>query len=265
MVKLKKYLRSVLVFIIIIYLLGGVSLAIGEDKNRIFDFADLLNKEEKQDLEVLAKKYSKKRETDFIILTISEPGGVDIVDYVEDFYDEKGLGYDKTHGNVAILTIDMENRDIYLAGFYEAEKYLDDHRLDKIRNRIGPALSSGNYYDAFRDFLNTANRYMGVRPGVNPDNILFNLYFQILASLILAGGIVGALAYNSGGKSGAYAASYEDYDNTRIISRHDTFIRSSVSRRKKPSDKSSGGGSSFGGGGGVTKGGHSHSGSRGKF
>ena len=64
--------------------------------------------------------------------------GKDIIDYMEDFYDEKGLGYDKSHGNTAILTIDMKNGDIYLAGYYKAEKYLDDYRLDIIRDKIAP-------------------------------------------------------------------------------------------------------------------------------
>ena len=64
---------------------------------------------------------------------------------MQDFYDENAPGYDQPHGNTAILTLDMQNRDVYLAGFIKAEDYLDDSRLDLIRDKITPDLSSGNY------------------------------------------------------------------------------------------------------------------------
>ena len=67
-------------------------------------------------------------------MTTDHTEGKDIVEYMEDFYDDKALGYDKPHGN-AILTIDMNNRDVYLAGFYKGEEYLDDYRLDLIQDR----------------------------------------------------------------------------------------------------------------------------------
>ena len=245
------------------------SMALGESspKERIYDFANLLTKEEKMELEKITDKYSSKRETDFIILTISDLMGKDIVDYMEDFYDEKGLGYDKSHGNTAILTIDIKNRDIYLAGYYKAEKYLDDYRLDIIRDKISPDLSKGNYYDGFYSFIKTSYKYMGIRPGVNPENILFKFWFQVIVSLGIAGISVGVMTYNTGGRTTVNAGTYQDNTNSKIISRRDTYLRTDVTKRKKPSNNNnSGGGSSRGGSsGGVSRGGHSHSGSRGKF
>ncbi|MEM5594553.1 hypothetical protein AAHH67_27500 [Niallia circulans] len=47
-------------------------------------------------------------------------------------------------------------------------------------------------------------------------------------------------------------------DNSKIINRQDRFIRKTVTKQRKPQNNS-------GGGGGITGGGHSHSGSRGKF
>lgn len=265
--KYRVYLKWVLFLMIISTLVSIVVLGEPSSKERIYDFADLLTEEEKVELEKISDKYSAKRETDFIILTISDPEEKDIVDYMEDFYDDNGLGYDKPRGNTAVLTIDMKNRDVYLAGFSKAEKYLDDYRLDIIREKITQDLSEGNYYDAFYSFIKTSYQYMGIRPGVNPENILFKLWFQIIVSIGIAGISIGIMAYNSGGKTTVNATTYQDPTNSKIISRRDTYLRTDVTKHKKPSNKSSGSRSPGGriGGGGISRGGHSHSGSRGKF
>jgi uncharacterized protein len=231
-------------------------------KQNVYDSASLLTDEEVAQLEDMANKYGAKRETAFIILTIADPLGKDIVDYTEDFYDEKALGYDKPHGNTAILTIDMKNRDVYLAGFYKAEQYLDDSRLDLIREKITPDLTDGNYYKAFQSFMETSSKYMGIRPGVNPDNPMFNLWVQLLISIGIAGIVVGLMVYSSGGKVTVNDRTYMDASNSKVLDRRDAYVRKTVTRQRKPSNNNNNGG---GGGGGVSRGGHSHSGSRGSF
>jgi uncharacterized protein len=231
-------------------------------KKLIYDEAGLLTPAEISELEALALKYGAERETDFIILTSNNPQNVDVMKMTQDFYDVQAPGYDKPHGNAAILTLDMKNREVYLAGFYKAEQYLDNERLDKIRNRITPHLTNGHYAQAFELYLKTAYDYMGYKPGVNPDHILFKTWFQLAASLLLAGGIVGAMAYNSGGRVTVHRRTYEDSNASRVIENRDRYIRTTVTKTKIPKNTGGGGG---GGGGGRTGGGHSHSGSRGRF
>lgn len=269
MVKNKINLAIILLFVTIFLfspILTKVSIADSTSKQRIYDFANLLTSEEVEKLENLSQKYSSRRKTDIIILTTNDTEGKDVVRYMQDFYDEKALGYNEPHGNTAILTIDMEHREVYLAGFYLAEEYLDNNRLDLIREKITPDLTKGNYYKAFKDFIKTSHKYMGIRPEINPDNILFNLRFQIIVSLTLAGIIVGTMAYNIGGKITVGDSTYRDLSTSKVLGRRDNYIRKSVTRRRKPSSNGkSGGGSIGGGGGGVSRGGHSHSGSRGSF
>jgi uncharacterized protein len=103
---------------------------------------------------------------------------------------------------------------------------------------------------------------MGFKPGVNPDNILFNIWFQLGGALAIGGIVVGMMVYRSGGRVTVNRQTYEDASNSGILDRQDQYIRTTVTKHKI--EKSSGS-SSSGGGGGVTGGGHSHSGSRGKF
>ncbi|MBC8079502.1 MAG: TPM domain-containing protein, partial [Gorillibacterium sp.] len=227
----------------------------------VYDEAGLLSQEEYDRLNLMANEYGAKRETDIVIYTSNNTESMDVMKMTQDFYDEHAPGYDKSHGNAVILTMDMKNREIYLAGFYKAKEYLDDGRLDKIRNKITPYLTSGDYELAFEKYIKTAHKYMGFRPGANPDNILFNGWFQLAVSLGIAGIIVGLMAYHSGGRVTVDRRTYEDAGTSGILEQQDQYIRTTVTKRKI--EKSSGGGS--GGGGGTSGGGHSHSGSRGSF
>lgn len=264
--KRKLYLRipSIIMLILFIILLSQSALADTETNQRVYDFAGLLTTAEIEELEGLSSQYSQKRQVDIVILTTADTEGKDVVEYMQDFYDEKGLGYDKPHGNTAILTIDMQHREVYVAGFYKGKEYLDDSRCSLIREKITPYLSNGNYYEAFDSFIRLSYRYMGIRPGVNPENIFLKLWFQIAVSLMVAGGIVTVMAYHSGGRMTAGGGTYLDSNNSGITNKRDTYIRTTTTKRKKPSsnNNSSGGGSI---GGGISRGGHSHSGSRGRF
>ncbi|GAA4852701.1 YgcG family protein [Paenibacillus vulneris] len=270
-------------FFFVMYLSVPVQImaAAREEKTLIYDEAKLLSSEEIRELNSLANQYGAKRKTDIIVMTSNNDQDVDVKKMTENFYDENGPGYDKSHGNAVILTLDMKNRDIYLAGFYKAEQYLGDNRLDKIRDKITPDLSQGNYKQAFETYILTSYKYMGVKPGVDPDNVLFDIRFQFVGSLAIGCMVVGIMAYRSGGRVTVNRHTYEDASSSGILDRQDQYIRTTITQEKiekssgNSSGKSSGGGggSSGGsggftgrsGGGGVTGGGHSHSGSRGKF
>ena len=262
-----KLIMIAVIFLLLLPFATNKGAAAANEKQLVYDFAGLLSKAEINELEAMAHEYGAKRNTDIIILTMNGTQGKRIEQYMEDFYDEKALGYDKPHGNTAILTVDvnMKNRDVYLAGFYNAKKYLDGGRLDQIREKITPDLSSGNYYDAFQVFIKTSYEYMGIKPGINPDLILFNLWFQISFSIVMAGLIVGTMAYHSGGKVTVHGKTYQDENNSGVLRKRDDYIRTTTTKRRKPKENKSGRGSGGSFGGGISRGGHSHSGSRGKF
>lgn len=255
-----------LLFFLVVYVAApaGMTAAAVEMKPLIFDKAELLSQEEREELNVMANEYGAKRETDIIILTAKRAPNDDYELMTENFYDEYAPGYDKKHGNAVILTIVLDSRDVHLEGYYKAEKYLDSGRLDKIRNKITPALSSGDYSQAFEQYIKTAYRYMGFEPGVNPDNILFNIWFQLGGAVIIGGIAVAVMAYRSGGRVTINRRTYEDASTSGIVDLEDRYIRTTTTKRKIERN-SGGGGSGGGGGGGVSRGGHSHSSSSGKF
>lgn len=256
----KKQFMLLIALFFVLFPLGLTEAA--DTKQRVFDDAGVLSASEVEALEKLSSEYSEKNEIDFVFLTTNDTEDKGLATYVEDFADHTGIGYGKHNGSAAIVGIDMVNRDIVLRGFDKAEKHLDNQRMDLLRDKISPALSAGNYYEAFQDFIITSDEYMEYRPGVNPESIFFKWWFQVGASLALGGIIVGIMAFNSGGRVTVNSQTYFEANNSRVNSKRDVFVNQTVSKVKKPTNNNGSGGSS---GGGVTGGGRSFSGSSGKF
>ena len=246
------------IMMLLVLFIQSVNPTMAEGNRKIYDDAELLTAEEQAELTALSDQYSTERQVDIVILTTNGTNGLDIQTYMGDFYDEKGLGYDKRHGNTVLLTIDLGNRDVYVAGFYKGETYIDNQRAELIREKITPDLSAGYYYDAFHSYIELSHEYMGIEPGVNPDSILTKLWFQLVVSIGIAGIIVTLMVYRSGGRMTTSGGTYLDASHSAVTQRSDHYIRTDISKVKKPSNNSSGGG-------GRTGGGHSHSGSGGKF
>src|SRR5690625_894929 len=237
-----------------------------QNKQRIYDEANILNDQEIERLEQLAMKYSDKQATDFVILTTDGKDGTDIENYMADFYDHEGLGYDQKHGNAALLGINLQESDVMVMGFYKAKERLDNDRSTKVREKVTPYLSDQEYFEAFETFIITAADYMRYRPGVNPDNIFYKTSGQLISAIVLGALITFIMVRNVNPKDTTTPATYRNDQHTRVLRKRDRYIRKSVTRKRRPrnnnrSEERGGGGSSFG----RTSGGHSYSGSRGKF
>ena len=258
----KRAIPVVLFFVVLLLALPlAAPVSAAEIKPLVYDEAGLLTQEEAYELNALANEYGALRETDIMIVTIDSPDAYDVKEMTQDFYDDYGPGFDRWHGNTVILMLDMTHRELYIAGFYKAKEYLDDDRLDKIRDTITSDLSDGNYKLAFQTYIEKVDYYMGFPPGVNPDNLLYNLWIQLGISVVIGGGIVTLMVRRSGGRITVNSRTYENASTSGVLAHEDRYLHTSVSRRKIESSSSS----SDGGGGGTTSGGHSHSGSRGSF
>jgi len=248
---MKKILFLFTLFFLLSFMVGGNhAFAIGQ---KIYDQAGLLTDREVTKLESLATQVGEKWDTDILIVTVNDPY-IDVKQYTEDFYDEKIKEQGLKKWNVAMLTLDMNHREVYLNGFYKGKLYLNDSRLDTIREGISPALTDGNYEQAFEQFIWLVDDYMAGEPA----NIFFQWWFQLIIAVVIGGAITGVFVYNSGGRVTTNNQTYLNKNTSRVLAKRDDYIRTVVTKTKKPSQNSSGGG-------GITGGGHSHSGSRGSF
>ena len=92
------------------------------------------------------------------IVTINEnPQGSAEV-YADDFVDYNNIGLGEKFDAILYL-IDMDNREIYISTGGDAILYYDDERIDKILDDCFEGVSSENYYNSCKAFIDDAKYY----------------------------------------------------------------------------------------------------------
>jgi len=230
------------------------ALAAPEDQ-KVYDYYGLFTEDETSELEATCKEYGEEGKVDIVIVTTDELDGKTRQQYLEDFYDENGFGYNKEFGDAVLILLNMESsaRGLEIQGYGTSESHVNGKRIELIRKDITPILSSGDYKNAMVEYAKQVAHYM------NQKSIFFNIFFQLAVALVIGAVTVIIMALQSGGKITVNNRTYLDEQNSRVVANQDYFINTTITKVKKPSNNSSGSG------GGVSSGGHSHSGGGGSF
>lgn len=259
--KVQRFLTSIL---FIICLLSSIIIAPtmqaasnNKDIPYVFDDANLLSTNDQRDLNDLANKYSKKRDTSIVVVTVADTNELSTTDYASMYYDTYIHGKDGYNDNCVLFLIDMDNRITNIFAYEDAAIRMDTKRSDKILDVVTPKLTNKDYKDAIQTFIKKTNTYLGTKPNVDPDNIFFQVWFQLLLAVIISAISVGIMVHNSGGKVTTNSATYLDHSTSKLTGCYDHYIRTTTTRRKKPENNNSGGGG--GSSGGTTGGGSSFS------
>ncbi len=136
--------------------------------DRVFDYADVLTYSEEDALEEYIARCENRYRFDIVVVTVNEDveslGNWERVmeSYADDFYDERGFGYDRIHGD-GILILDnwyegQEGTHLSTAGRAEAWfTYGDvDRVLDAVEERV-----ESDPYAAYKAAVDAACRVMG--------------------------------------------------------------------------------------------------------
>lgn len=273
-------MKNKIYIVLFLVLLMSSSLFTNAKQPYINDDANLLTKSEISSLEEMAATYSSKAGTGIYVLTHNNKKAVDGEIYIENFYDD--VLFDIQPSSV-ILLIDMANRDVVIEGYKKAEIYIHSFRGDDIISKISPKLTNNDFYGAISTFINMSYEYLLDDSDLNydhnysynnisstkPNPLIDRLFFNIIVSFIIALVIILIMLSSSSGKVTVNNLSYLDLSKKGLIGRRDTYITTSVTKVKKPESSSgsssSSRSSSSGHRGGVSRGGRSHSTSRGKF
>lgn len=247
-------------FAITLSLLLIPNLSFAQTKQAVYDDAKLLSTKEIEQLEDLATRAAKKRDINFYVLTIDHDE--DIEQYMANFVDEN-----LPEENIILVGINMKHSDLMIMGYGKGKERLDNERARSLREKITPYLSEGEFYKAFKSFIQTAESYVRYRPGVNPDNIFLKTSWQLLFAVLIAGIITFIAVSSIKPKDTTTLRTYLNDDLTKVIKRKDRYIRRTVTKHYRPVNKNNSGGGSGGASSsmGRTSGGRSYSGSRGKF
>jgi len=274
MMKCKKQFKSRLTTIVypFFYLLTilicltafkSITASAAPEDQKVYDYYGLFTEDEVSELEATCKEYGEEGKVDIVIVTTDELDGRTRQQYLEDFFDEYGFGYNQKAGDAALILINMDssNRGVEIQGYGNAEYNINNERINHILDDITPMLSDGKNYKAIVNFQKQVAFYMTHIDSsdhfVDTDNLIyFNIFFQLAVALVIGAVVVIIMALQSGGKVTVNNRTYLDEQNSRVVANQDYYISTTITKVKKPTNNNSSGG----GGGGVSSGGSSHSG-----
>lgn len=267
--KKKSYLNYLLALFVcsVLLLLPQISASASSDTDtqRVWDYAGAFSSTELSSLEKKAEDYCNKKDYHLLILTTntlsdgyeyesSYSSEQDCDSYTEAFYNSLQSEYGNTYKNSVILTLDLSNRYALVTSWGNLKKGpMDATRCTQVYEAILDELSDDQWFEASEKYYTTTNRFLQIRSGINPNNIFLKTWFQLILAVIISAIIIIINIIHAGGKMTVSNRTYLDNERSKLVGKHDHYIRTSVRKTKRESSHSSSSG--HGGGGSHSSGG----------
>lgn len=237
-----------------------------EKPPRLVDGAYLLTDAEAERVTALLDRISVDNDFDVVIVTVSDTGFEDIVDFADDYYDYNGYREDGV-----LLLIAMDTRDYWISTSGYGITAFTDAGIDYIEDAFLTDLSEGDYASAFETYAELCDEFIseakngdaydsGHMPK-SPFPLGQNLLISVVVGFVIA--FIATAIMRSKLKSVRSKAGATDYvrnGSFRVTRSRDFFLYRTVSRRARPKNENSGGSSTH-----TSSSGRSHGGGGGKF
>lgn len=128
------------------------------EETRVFDQAQLLSAENKQQLEAQILELKKDMQMDVVVVTTNNAEGKTSAAYADDYYDKNKFGTGPEKSGILLL-LDMDNREAFITTSGEMINLLNDARIERLLDAVFKELPNQNYYGATTAFLNQTKNY----------------------------------------------------------------------------------------------------------
>lgn len=224
------------------------------DKKRLYDGADVLTDDEEKSLLEKLDRISDEYKVDVAVATVNGIGDMSADDYTVYYYENSGLGFGDERDGVLLL-LEMEERNIRIRsnGKELGAAALSQTDLESMIESLTPALSDGNYAEAFNEYADSCeyeiNGFINGFPFEAGKSFIISLIIGLIVAFIVTGNLKGQL---KSVRSKTQAADYVNKGSLAIFDSRDTFLYSRVTCKEKPkkdsSSSSSGSSSNMAGG-----------------
>lgn len=126
---------------------------------RVFDDAGLFTGDETTKLETRIDEVRDAQNVDVAVLTVEDAEGKTAEEYADDFYDSHGLGVGEDASGL-LLSIDMDNREIYISTSGYALRVLTDARIEKVLDAAYDSVADGQYAEGALEALDSIENYL---------------------------------------------------------------------------------------------------------
>lgn len=223
----------------------------------VYDDAELFTQSEADSISEKISDFSSETGWEIYAFTTEDAQGYTSQEYGENTFDQYATGMD----GVAFV-IDMDNREIAVVHFGEANRYYTDERVESILDEGFNYMGDAEYADAMEAMIDEAEYYYG--QGVPSGQYNYDeetgeydyyekntlTWFEILITLLVALGIGGAFCGITIGKYrlhfDKYKYDYHKNSHVNLTNRTDRFVNQVVTHRHIQRESSGGGGSSSG-------------------
>lgn len=222
---------------------------------RLVDMAGLLNEADRAELLSRLDEMSERQRLDVVIVTVNGLDGKTAMQYADDYYDNNSYGYGGGARDGVLLLVSMKDRDWWISTSGFGITAFTDAGMDYISEQFLPALSSGDYMEAFTCFADYCDEFITKAKNGHPYDTgnlpkdPFDIGFSVCASLIV--GLIIAVVVTAAMKSQLKsvrrqpgASSYVKSGSMNITESRELFLYSNLHRSEKPKSNSSGGGGS---------------------
>ena len=268
-------MKKLISFLLCLCMLAALPFSVVAAENRVHDNAGLLSESEIRSLNDQIHAIKDEYEFDIAIVTTWDLDDLSSQAYADNFYDDHGYGCGDDRTGVLLL-VDMGSRQWYISTCGEAIFALTDETLDILGEDLIYFLSSADYYDGFKFFVNSLPKYIALyRQGESyhtltpppgypsgyaediSDNshqkspwiaIIIGFAAALITIIVMASTMNTAKAKHS-------AADYVKQGSYHLNTQRDIFLYSHTSRTRKQQNTSSGGSSVHRSSGGVSHGG----------
>lgn len=231
-----------------------------QEEERVFDFADKLTDEEEESLRELIAEREVQIGCDIVLVTIDDPS-IDsdyaMMNYADDFYDERKYGFNAPWGAGALYLDNWANGYCWFSTCGIVEDRYSSQDIDNLIDEVCRTVNS-DPYGAYRTYVESLSRKMSNKGTVGSIPTIYILGAAFIITLVYV--IIGVV--NNKGKKTTTANTYVAGGQPLFHDRRDIFVTKHTTTRHI--DRSSGGGGGGGGGHHISSGGHSHGGGGGR-
>lgn len=228
--------------------------------DRVFDGAGLFSDGQPAVLQSRIDALCAQKGIDLAVVTADYVGEMTAREYAQQFYQAQGMGKDG-----ALLLLDMDHRDVYIATFGQMASILSGSALDETVAAVIADAEAGGYYQAALTFLSKTEPLVEKAQlraeRTSPGRILLYAGGSVLVGLLVC--LLVMARYRSRGKG--YTYPFRENGKLELTCREDRFLSERIDRRYSPPPPPPSSGGGHGGGGGSFGGGSSthtsHSGS----
>lgn len=236
-------------------------------KERVYDFADVLTDAEEKNLREYISRKEPLIQADIVLVTIKEDvesgaygWETAMMNYADDFYDQKLYGYDAVNGNGVLLLDNWYDGQAgsWLSTCGNVYYRFGDYEINRVLDAVYYGLDDGAY-EAYLDYIDTVYYLMADEGQMESASLSLGMILGLPFIVALVYALVNLR--QSKAKVTTQANTYVEGGRPVMRVSRDDFIRKHVvTRRIETSSGSRSGGHSGGGGGHRSSGGVSHGG-----